>query len=281
MKYWTIYCHTHTESGRRYIGLTSRTMERRWSQHVVQSRSVKGNRSHFANAIRKYGKEAFTHEVLAMSRDLDGANATEEALIEQWGTRNPLNGFNLSKGGLHIPHPIRRNPWDDPEFRKKAVEASRRRAADPAWRAKISAIRVGVRLSPEHCSAISKSRMGKDHAPEVRVRINGLMKEIYKRPEIRAKNAKSSKRLWSDPEYREKVITTTSEALRKKWSIETPPRRAETDTHKICQKHGMILKEDCFKRIRAGRIRFECRECYRIRNNVAYHKRRFESIHTS
>lgn len=159
MERWTIYCHTHVESGRRYIGLTSRTMERRWSQHIVQSRNLKGNRSHFANAIRKYGKDAFTHEVLAQSWDLDSANVTEVIIIEQEGTRDPEKGFNILKGGGSQPNPIRKNPWDRPEFRKKATAALRRRAADPLLRAKISA--ANKRRSPELIARIALSNKGR------------------------------------------------------------------------------------------------------------------------
>jgi len=116
---WTIYCHTLVADGRRYVGLTKRTMGRRWSQHVTQSRSSKGGRWHFPNAIRKYGPEAFSHEVLEVCEDLDVANLAEECWIELLDTRNPEKGFNLAKGGAHIPHPIRRNPWDDPGYRSK------------------------------------------------------------------------------------------------------------------------------------------------------------------
>ena len=48
------------------------------------------------------------------------ANEAEEKWIEFYKTRNPESGFNLAKGGSHVPHPIRKNPWDDPEYRIKA-----------------------------------------------------------------------------------------------------------------------------------------------------------------
>jgi len=31
---WLVYCHTHIATGRRYIGLTSQTMEKRWRSHI-------------------------------------------------------------------------------------------------------------------------------------------------------------------------------------------------------------------------------------------------------
>lgn len=161
---WTIYCHTHTESGRRYIGLTQYTMMHRWNQHCAQAKNAKNNRSHFVSAIRKYGKKAFSHEILAQSWDLEGANITEETLIRQEDTRNPKTGFNLAKGGLHVPHPIRRNPWNNPEYREKQLPR----------------LKVWSRSSALHMKS----------------------KATLNTPESRSKRIKSSKIIWSDQNRR-------------------------------------------------------------------------------
>lgn len=39
---YTVYCHIHIESGRRYVGLTKLTMMKRWNQHVYNAESKKG-----------------------------------------------------------------------------------------------------------------------------------------------------------------------------------------------------------------------------------------------
>jgi hypothetical protein len=95
---WTIYCHMHVASGRRYIGLTRKTMMHRWNRHVFDA-VKRGLTTHFANAIRKYGKDAFSHEALAQSQTLEGANETEQWLIDHYSARDPRFGFNLTKGG--------------------------------------------------------------------------------------------------------------------------------------------------------------------------------------
>lgn len=117
---WTIYCHTHTDSGRRYIGLTKNTMLHRWNQHCAQAKSSKGGRWHFPNAIRQYGKEAFSHEVLEVCSSLEEANLAEAKWVDHFNSRDPQFGFNLAPGGDHTPHP-KKNPWDDPEFREKMM----------------------------------------------------------------------------------------------------------------------------------------------------------------
>ena len=119
MPIWTIYCHIHSESKRAYVGLTSQTMEKRWKNHIHAAMTSKNGRWHFPNAIRKYGKEAFSHRVLEICDSLEKANWREEAWIELFETRDPRFGFNLMRGGAHVPHPIRKNPWNDPEYRKK------------------------------------------------------------------------------------------------------------------------------------------------------------------
>lgn len=130
MKRWTIYCHIHIATGRRYVGLTSQTMERRWSEHICKSKSAKGGRWHFPNAIRAYGPKAFSHVALMVLDSLDEANVWEDFWIEFLDTRNPDCGFNLAKGGHHIPHP-KKNPWDRPEFRKKMTPLLRELNTDP------------------------------------------------------------------------------------------------------------------------------------------------------
>lgn len=166
-KQWTIYCHTHIESSRRYIGLTSQTWQKRWKNHVNTAKNSKGC-FHFPNAIRKYGKDAFSHEVLEICDTLEDANAAEVRWIARFDTRNPEKGFNLRKGGQHTPHPVK-NPWDRPEYRKKSSVASRRKWKDPAFRARVTAGVSEAWQDPAH-----------------RERMSAISREVNSRPEVKA-----------------------------------------------------------------------------------------------
>jgi group I intron endonuclease len=138
---WTIYCHIHIESGRRYVGLTKSTMMRRWNRHVYSANRLgKDFRStyYFANAIRKYGKDAFYHEVLETCEDLDVANLAEKSWIEFYETTDREKGFNLNDGGGSRPHRNRRNPWKDPIYRAKIVAANMGKLISTETRSKIS-----------------------------------------------------------------------------------------------------------------------------------------------
>ncbi len=99
---WTIYCHIHEASGRRYVGLTKHSMTKRWNRHVYNALHSRGNTRYFPNAIRKYGPNAFSHEILEVCHYLEVANMAEECWIEFYETRDPTKGFNLAKGGSHV-----------------------------------------------------------------------------------------------------------------------------------------------------------------------------------
>jgi len=185
---WTIYCHTHVESGRRYIGLTSRTMERRWSDHCYAAkRNAKGGRWHFPNAIRKYGPEAFSHEIIRVFDNLEDANIAEESLIKRWKTRDPKFGFNVSKGGLHIPHPIKRNPWDQPGFREKVLASIKIWYENPFNRAYKSSISKKVLSRPEVRNKLSKATSEQFSSKESRIRMSETIRELHRDPHISLK----------------------------------------------------------------------------------------------
>lgn len=85
----TIYCHTNTENGKKYIGQTKRTIEKRWKDHLYSSKNPKYP---FHFAIQKYGPESFIGEILRECEDQKEANIMEEyykdvlwASIDDWG----------------------------------------------------------------------------------------------------------------------------------------------------------------------------------------------------
>jgi group I intron endonuclease len=214
-KNWIIYCHIHDESGRRYIGLTRLTMLRRWQQHIANSRTKSGKGCHhFWNAIRKYGKDAFSHEVLAMSWDLEGANQTELAIIEQEDTRNPEKGFNLAKGGSHKPPHLNNRPWDRPEFRAAVTAGVSAKWQDSNHQIKMSKISREVNSRPEVKQKISVALTGKPISQDRKDRLADLKRGSKRSPEVNAKLAM----IQASPEYLAKQRNTH---LGKKLSSET------------------------------------------------------------
>lgn len=57
---FTIYCHTCTVTGKKYVGQTRKTMGTRWTEHVSAAFSFVGCQA-LGRAIRKYGRDNWTH----------------------------------------------------------------------------------------------------------------------------------------------------------------------------------------------------------------------------
>jgi len=91
-----IYKVTNHTNGKCYVGKTVQTPQHRWSKHL--SRARKGSTLPFHQAIRKYGEENFSFEVLAQLHDHAALYKAEQDFIALLQTRSP-NGYNLTDGG--------------------------------------------------------------------------------------------------------------------------------------------------------------------------------------
>jgi group I intron endonuclease len=83
-------------NGKGYIGITTRSIDRRWYEHrFVQNSCGKL----LAKAIQKYGEDSFEIKVLASAVEgIDGLKELEKQLIAQHNTIVP-SGYNLTAGG--------------------------------------------------------------------------------------------------------------------------------------------------------------------------------------
>lgn len=91
---YIVYKHT-TPSGKSYVGITRMSPERRW-------RNGDGYKKHvlFYRAIKKYGWENIKHEILFEDLTSEQAAEKEIELISKYDLCNPLNGYNIGKGGF-------------------------------------------------------------------------------------------------------------------------------------------------------------------------------------
>ena len=94
---YLVYKHT-SPSGKSYIGITG-DYDKRCREHKSASGSSKYSQCRaFHAAIRKYGWDAFTHEILYSNLTIEQANHRETQLINEYGTLAPY-GYNLCTGG--------------------------------------------------------------------------------------------------------------------------------------------------------------------------------------
>lgn len=92
----SLYRVTCIISGKKYIGITKGTVEKRWSRHNWKYCLEK--KGAFQRAIKKYGKENFIVEHLCEIFKETDAFLIERAFILEEGTMSP-GGYNMTSGG--------------------------------------------------------------------------------------------------------------------------------------------------------------------------------------
>jgi len=101
MRTGIVYVYTSLESGKKYVGQTTRGMDIRHKEHF---KKVDGH-GKFKNAIRKYGIEGFKLEILedsvvlasSLKSKMTVLDELEIKYIEKYDSMN--NGYNSTLGG--------------------------------------------------------------------------------------------------------------------------------------------------------------------------------------
>jgi group I intron endonuclease len=107
-----VYKLTNTLNNKCYIGITNRTLEIRWCEHKQRANQNNRNSRLYA-AIRKYGEDSFTKEVICFAESDDELRDLEKRYILEYDTYN--SGYNSNLGGhgfLHFPEEIRKKISD-------------------------------------------------------------------------------------------------------------------------------------------------------------------------
>ncbi len=146
-----------------YVGITSRTLKQRWSEHLYDARqAVKGMA--ISRAIAKHGAENFRIEPLCCSRSWADLCVAETALIAQWKTRAPM-GYNLSDGG-EGPNGVKRTA----ESVERSASKHRGKPCHPNTIAAARA-RRGVPKPSGHGAKVSAALTGRLRTDETKAKI--------------------------------------------------------------------------------------------------------------
>lgn len=92
-KMYTVYKHT-APSGKAYIGITRQDVSKRWDNGRGYRKCPR-----FYLAIKKYGWENITHEILFVGLTKREAEQKEIELIAQYCSADERFGYNLDNGG--------------------------------------------------------------------------------------------------------------------------------------------------------------------------------------
>lgn len=158
-----VYLATNTVNGKLYVG-KAMDLARRQNEHLGDARRDMP-RSALGRAIRKYGRQAFTFDVLEEYESEDDALWWEGWWIQYLSTKTP-HGYNVTDGGRGAVGVV-----FSPERRKKISEALTGKKLSEAHRRALSESHQGHRPSAE---AIEKSRLkniGQKRSPETREKI--------------------------------------------------------------------------------------------------------------
>lgn len=99
-----VYKVTCCTNGKVYIGITSRGIEQRWSEHVADAFNA-NNPDYgtiFKKAIRKYGADAFSVEKIDEASSFDELKEKEQKYIKLYNSfafDENSNGYNSTRGG--------------------------------------------------------------------------------------------------------------------------------------------------------------------------------------
>lgn len=91
---YSVYIHTFP-NGKRYIGVTSWKPELRWGTNGCNYKNP-----YMINAIKKYGWDNITHEIVAKNLTVDQASQMEIELIQKYNSADKRYGYNISLGGI-------------------------------------------------------------------------------------------------------------------------------------------------------------------------------------
>jgi group I intron endonuclease len=160
-----IYKVTNRVNGKVYIGQTAFTLEVRKSHHIHSSKRMSPH--YFHRAIRKYGQDAFTWEIICSCFSKDEADAKERELIKFFGSKVP-SGYNMTDGG----------------------EGTIGFSLSEESRDKISKKLTGYKHSDETRAIMSKARTGRKLSDETRAKLSARMKGTHMSNETKAKISK-------------------------------------------------------------------------------------------
>lgn len=226
---WTVYKHTNTKNGKVYIGITSQSIKRRWRNF---GHGYKTN-GYFYSAIKKYGWDSFSHEIILKNLSRDEAQNIEIKLILKYKSVNPNYGYNLTYGGeANVPSDETRLKMSESKIGKKATEETKEKFSkifsgkgNPFYGKKHSEEAIakmklnckvakgeehymwGKHLSRERRESISKAHKGKPLSKEHCKKISKALTGIF-----RGENSTSARKVININTGR--VFTTIQEAAK-------------------------------------------------------------------
>lgn len=140
---YCVYKHT-SPNGKCYIGMTKQLPEKRWQNGLGYRTQTR-----FYRAIKKYGWDNFTHEILAQNLTLTQAEELEKQMILKYKSFDKNHGYNIERGGNC-----------QKGFSKESLEKMKKTMESREYKEKILATNAKRWRSPEAHEHMSKMFSG-------------------------------------------------------------------------------------------------------------------------
>ena len=169
-----------------YIGKTTD-----WQKRLKHHFLMNGNCPYFHHALKKYGINAFSWEILEDNVIECNLSDREKYWIQHFNSVVP-NGYNLTYGGDGATHcdetrkkisVINSGRIRSDEYKKEMSNTIKEKWNDPEYRQKVTNANIGKKHSDETKKKMSKSRSGennhqygKPHTLETRQKISNTLR---------------------------------------------------------------------------------------------------------
>jgi group I intron endonuclease len=189
---------------KRYIGSTQRSFRKRWAQHRSELRRGIHPCLALQRAWNKYGEAVFEFTVLQRGVSSERLVEREQFYIDQarnlWGKHHVFNTCDWAGTRKGVPQ--------SDAVRKAISEGNKARWQDPAYRAKMSAMRTGQKRSDATRQAISQRVKARMSTPEARANLSRKMKGRRPAATTLEKATAAKARTWYfiDPDGNEREI---------------------------------------------------------------------------
>lgn len=168
--YGEVYLVRCRENGKVYVGQTIRGAQIRWEEH----KKYAGKKFALSRALKKYGPEAFSFEVIDTAANQTELDSKEVSWIAHYNCIAP-KGYNLRAGG------------DGGKPSEETLAKLRGRKMSPEAVEKGRLARIGQKRSEESRAAMRAAKLGKKQTAEHVANAKAARKNRVRSPETRAK----------------------------------------------------------------------------------------------
>lgn len=280
-----VYKITNTINNKSYIGISIHEPEKR---RIRQHLSGHGNRI-IANAVKKYGKEAFVYEILEANVFDEFLPDLEVAYIAKHNTVAP-NGYNLTYGGegnLQYPE------YGGDRNKRERAQRKKRYATDPNFRKKernrkhefyinnIESERErGRKYYRENKHAVNtKIRVRRANDPDFRQKQRDAVKKHRSKPGVRkSQRAYGRERYANNPEVRKRQNDLRNERYANDATYRENRKQAGRERYKKLSQDPEYRKKLAEQQRKRFNERYandpEFRERYKAKKREQYQRRK-------